>query len=122
MKKILSILMSFCIVFSLISCAKQNIPENNKTNEKLISKENLEKIYNELPENIKKEIDFNYDNIDVSNVILEKDMGFISDNTYLGKEVYKVNFVIRDKNIQPNERIVFVTTEEFNYIGEGYID
>ena len=49
-------------------------------------------------------------------------MGNILDKTYINKEVLRLNFIIRNKNIQPNNRIAFATIEDFKYIGDGYVD
>lgn len=122
MKKIISVFALFTIVFSLVSCTKEKPSEYTPNKAQLITIENAENIYNQLPEEIKKEIDFDYENIDIDKVVLKEEMGNILDKTYINKEVLRLNFIIRNKNIQPNNRIVFATIEDFKYIGDGYVD
>ena len=122
MKKIMSIFILFSIVFTLVSCTKEKSSEYTPNKVPLITKENAEKIYNQLPEEIKKEIDFDYENIDIDKVVLKEEMGDISDKTYINKEVLRLNFIVKNKNTLPNNRIAFATIEYFRYIGYGYVD
>ena len=122
MKKIISVFALFTIVFALVSCTKEKPSEYTPNKAQLITVENAENIYNQLPEEIKKEIDFDYENINIDKVVLKEEMGNILDKTYINKEVLKLNFIIRNKNIQPNNRIAFATIEDFKYIGDGYVD
>lgn len=49
-------------------------------------------------------------------------MGNISDKSYIEKEVYVINFTIKDKNTKPNNRIVYATLDENKVIGYGYVE
>ena len=122
MKRIMSVLVLFSILFTLVSCAKEKASEYTPNKAPLITKENIEKIYNQLPEEMKKEIDFDYENIEVDSVLLKETMGNISDKTYIDKEVLRLNFIVKDKKTIPNNRIAFATIEDFSFIGYGYVD
>lgn len=122
MKKIISVFALFTIVFTLVSCTKEKASEYTSNKTQLITIENAENIYNQLPEEIKKEIDFDYETIDIDKIVLKEEMGNILDKTYINKEVLRLNFIIRNKTIQPNNRIAFATIEDFKYIGDGYVD
>jgi len=49
-------------------------------------------------------------------------MGAITDKHYIGKEVYEIEFTIKDKSVRPINRIVFAATENYKIIGYGYVE
>ncbi|MGT2615053.1 hypothetical protein [Clostridium perfringens] len=127
MKKIISFLILCVISVGLIGCSKDNKtvdnPLSNKQVEKQVTYNEIAKtVYNQLPKEQKEEINLDYKQIDIYKTILKENMGNISDKSYIEKEVYVINFTIKDKNTKPNNRIVYATLDENKVIGYGYVE
>ena len=125
--KIISFLILCIISVALIGCSKENKTVDNSLSNKQVEKqvtsnEIAEIVYNQLPKEKKEEINFDYEQIDIDKIILKDNMGNISDKSYIEKEVYIINFTIKDTNTKPNNRIVFATLDEYKVIGYGYVD
>jgi hypothetical protein len=83
-----------------------------------------EVIWNQLSSEDKERIAGSWEEAEVSTITLKEHMmDFTEDTlTYTGKEVYLINFPTSDKNVSPNNIIVYADIETFDYIGHGFID
>ena len=127
MKKIISFLILCVISVGLIGCSKDNktvdnLLSNKQVEKQVIYNEIAKTVYNQLPKEQKEEINLDYKQIDIDKTILKENMGNISDKSYIEKEVYVINFTIKDKNTKPNNRIVYATLDENKVIGYGYVE
>ena len=86
------------------------------------SNEIIQIVYNQLPEERKEAVNFNLKEIKINKIILIDRMGAITDKHYIGKEVYEIEFTIKDKSVRPINRIVFAATENYKIIGYGYVE
>ena len=127
MKKIISFLILCVISVGLIGCSKDNktvdnLLSNKQVEKQVIYNEIAKTVYNQLPKEQKEEINLDYKQIDIDKTILKENMGNISDKSYIEKEVYVINFTIKDKNTKPNNRIVYATLDENKVIGYRYVE
>ena len=92
------------------------------TNENVtIDDDNIrEAIFNNLSDKEKKRVK-DYKSATIYKEVLEKGMGVINDESYIGKEVYAADFETTALRV-PNNISVFATMDKFKIIGYGYID
>lgn len=57
----------------------------------------------------------------ISKIVLKESFGNIIDKSYIGKEVYLVNFPIKT-NSKPNNIVVYIGEDNYKLIGYGYVD
>ena len=127
MKKVIYFLILCIISVGVIGCSKQNRAVNNslpnvQVKKQATSNEIIQIVYNQLPKKLKETIDFDLKEIKINKVILKSGMGKIDDKSYIGKEIYDIEFTIKDKYVRPNNRIVFATLNDYQIIGYGYVD
>jgi len=127
MKKIISFSILCAISVGLIGCSEDNQTVNNSLQNEQVKKqatsnEIIEIVYNQLPKELKETINFDLKEIKINKITLKDSMGSIVDTSYIGKEVYDIEFTINDKTVLPNNRIVFATLEEYKIIGYGFVD
>lgn len=117
MKKVISFLVLALISIYLVTCSKgnQQIKKEATTNEI------IEIVYNQLPKELKDTIDFDLEKIKIDKYILKDGTGVIYDKSYIGKEVYDIEFIIKDKSVMPENRIVIATLDDYKVIGYGYV-
>ncbi|MPM94184.1 hypothetical protein SDC9_141329 [bioreactor metagenome] len=58
----------------------------------------------------------------VRKVTLSPSMGDISDEAYIGKEIYVVSFTTKEDNPTRNTVGLFASIEDYKVIGTGYVD
>lgn len=54
-------------------------------------------------------------------ITLKEGMGIISDKSYIGKEVYLIDFQIKTKTL-PNNMIVYLSIDNYKLLGYGIVD
>lgn len=127
MKKVISFLILCIISVGLIGCSEDNKTVNNslpneQVKKQVTSNEIIEIIYDQLPKERKEAINFDLKEIKINKIILTDRMGAITDKHYIEKEVYEIEFTIKDKSVRPINRIVFATLENYKIIGYGYVE
>lgn len=126
MKKMVSILILCVVSLSLIGCSEKYKMEGNISSESQIEKQEsndiVKIVYNQLNKEMKEEINIVNGKTKINKIVLEEDMGDIFDESFIGKEVYIVEFTIKDEKVVPNNRIVYVTPDEYKVIGYGLVD
>lgn len=78
-------------------------------------------VYEQLTDVEKAMLKDNGKDAQVYKIILRKDLGRINDESYIGKEVYLIDFPGEGLSI-PNNKIVFASMEEYKILGYGYVD
>lgn len=123
MKKIISFLILCIVSVGLIGCSEDNQTVNDSLqNKEVTNNEIIEIVYNKLPKELKETINFDLKEIKINKLILNEGIGNITDTSYIGKEVYDIEFTIKNTSTLPNNRIVFATLEDYKLIGYGYIE
>lgn len=128
MKKVICFLILCIISFGFGGCSKAKQTENNslQTNQvkkQLTSNEIIEIVYNQLPKEQKEDIDFDLKEAKINKIILKDSMGGGTYfKSYIGKEVYEIEFKRKAKNVQPDNKTVFASIEDYKLIGYGYVD
>lgn len=117
MKKVISFLILAIISANLVGCYK----DNQQVKKEATPNEIIEIIYNQLSKEEKETIDFDLEKTKINKSILKEGIGDIYDKSYIGKEVYNIEFTLKAKNVKPNNRIVFATLGDYKVIGYGYV-
>lgn len=126
MKKITLLITSLLLIlvlFTVCSSSKEKINVNSeeKISIKVQGKDVREMAFNQLTQNDKKRISGNWKDGKLSKVTLKEGMGSISDKSYIGKEVYLIDFPTKSIS-KPNNMIVYLGTDSSKLIGYGYVD
>lgn len=61
-------------------------------------------------------------NSTISIIILTNEVAKVTNENYIGEEVYIIEFMNKDKNTLPNNKILFVSKDSCEVVGCGYID
>ena len=128
MKKAICFLILCIISFSFGGCLRAKETENNllskeQLKKQLTSNEIIEIVYNQLPKEQKEDIDSDLKEAKISKIILRDSMGGGTYfKFYIGKEVYDIEFKRKAKNVQPDNKTVFASIEDYKLIGYGYVD
>lgn len=96
--------------------------ENQQVKKEVTSNEIIEVVYNQLSKEEKETIDFDLDKTKINKYILKDGSSTIYDDSYIGKEVYDIEFTIKEKGVMPNNRIVFASLDDYKIIGYGIVD
>lgn len=82
----------------------------------------ISKVQTQLKDSDFKSIECNSTTCNVHTIVLKEGMGILSDNSYLGKEVYLVEFIDYESKSILNNLIIYVSIDNEEIIGYGYID
>jgi hypothetical protein len=66
-------------------------------------------------------INSNWRDAKLSTISLSEPMGIINDKSYIGKEVYLVDFPTKSKS-KPNNMVLYISKDTHKLIGVGYVD
>ncbi len=115
------------IAVMLIGCSKARATTDIVTSESSSSKvisdtEIIEVVYNQLSQEDKDSLDYDLNNIKVLKKTLTKGVSTVTDKSYLGKEVYFIDFKKSDNKIVPDNFIAIATVEDYTLIGYGLVD
>lgn len=125
MKKIVLIILLFFSVGLLPACSSHkelNTIDNKEPVSINVEKQDArEMAYNQLDSNYKEIIAGSWQDSKLSTVTLREGMGIISSKSYIGKEVYLVDFQTNSKS-KPNNIIVYLDMDNCKLIGYGYVD
>ncbi len=80
-----------------------------------------EMAYHELSSKDKERIAGTWKDSKFSKITLREGMGNISDKSYIGKEVYLIDFPTKSKS-KPNNIIVYIAMDSYKLLGYGYLD
>jgi hypothetical protein len=120
----LIILSSILLSFVLSGCQQQASKEQNvkETNSNEIQSLDLrEVVWNQLTDKDKKHIKGTWKDATFRKIILKETMGNIKDKSFIGKEVYIVEYPSND-NPTLGGVVVYADLKSFKLIGYGYRD
>lgn len=126
MKKINSLIISLVLSLGLVT-ACSNTKEANTISNKApvgttVKEQNIrEEAFNQLISKDKERIDGTWKDSKLSKITLKEGMGNITDKSYIGKEVYLIDFPTQSKS-EPNNMIVYLSIDSKKLLGYGYID
>ncbi|MEY8345762.1 hypothetical protein [Niallia circulans] len=133
MKKTVLFIISTCHLFGLFACSNQNkqaddhddqkiVSNNEQVNEKKNKKDVRQVVWEQLSLEQKELIDCTWKNGKVSKITLNDNMMTqVEAKSYVGKEVYLIDFPTKNKSI-PNNIIIYADLITFDYIGNGLVD
>ncbi|WP_160680570.1 hypothetical protein [Clostridium sp. C8-1-8] len=125
MKKITLFIISLTLSLGLITgCSYTKTKVVTKSEPVNTSKQEQdirEKAYNQLSTKDKERIAGTWKDGKLSKVVLKEGMGNLKDKSYIGKEVYSIDFPTKS-NAMPNNMIVFFSTDNIKFIGYGLVD
>lgn len=94
--------------------------QESKTNQSNLKQKIRETVFSELTSQEKQSISGLLQNSEISKITLEEGMGNINDKSYIGKEVYIIDFPTKSE-IKPNYITVFVDINNYKIIGYGFV-
>ena len=125
MKKIILLIISSVLSLLLFTACSITKEPDTKTNNEPISTTSKEQdireiAFNQLTVNDKDRISGAWNDSKLSKITLKEGMGNINDKSYIGKEVYLIDFATKD-TIMPNNMIVYLTKDSKKLLGYGYV-
>lgn len=130
MKKTVLFIISTCHLLGLFACSNQNkqaddqkiVSINEQVNEEKNKKDVRQVVWEQLSLEQKELIDCTWKNGKVSKITLNDNMMTqVEAKSYVGKEVYLIDFPTKNKSI-PNNIIIYADLITFDYIGNGLVD
>lgn len=115
MKRLGTFFIILTLLFVSSGCSSQKEQGN------AIVKDVREDVWNQLDSATKEQIKGTWKEGTVTKEILSEKMGDISDKTYIGKEIYVVDFPTLSLAL-PNNRIFFASIDSHKIIGLGLVD
>lgn len=129
MKKLGVIFITFILAVVVLGCSSQkdeedqtstsNVAQDEQKN--VVESDVREDVWNQLDDATKEQIKGTWEEGTVTKTILAEKMGIITDKTFIGKEVYAVDFITKSLAI-PNNRIYFASKDNHKIIGRGLVD
>lgn len=80
-----------------------------------------ETVFNELTSQERQSVSGLWQDSEISKITLEDGMGIINDKSYVGKQVYLIDFPTKNE-IKPNIITVFADMDNYKIIGYGFVD
>ena len=122
-----------CIIFC--ACTNQGKLSSDNTNNSVVTTSNQESenpasdekqdireiAYNQLTHDDKQRISGTWENSTLTTIILKEGMGTNVTYSFVGKEVYIIDFPTKDISV-PNNMIVYVKMDTYKLIGYGIVD
>lgn len=122
MKKVITFLVLGVISLGLVGCDQNSTTANNTISNEIEEKtktsdEIIEFVYNQLYRDLQDSISFDLKKSNINKNILDDGVGEILDKSYVGKEVYSIEFPKKDKRAEPMGKVVYASIEDKKVIG-----
>jgi hypothetical protein len=131
MKKSGIVFATLVLAFVLSGCSTQkesnNVKEIPKSDVTLQEQSNITKrdvrevVWDQLTSKDKERVEGNWQASKSNKMILTESMGIINDKSYIGKEVYLVDFQTKSISI-PNNMIVYASLYDYKIVGYGIVE
>lgn len=126
MRKTTLLIISLFLYLGLItgcSTAKEmkNITNTGQTNTTVKEQDIREIAYNQLNSKDKERIKGTWKDSKLTKITLKEGMGNIIDKSYMGKEVYLVDFPTKGGGVQSN-MVVYLSIDSNKLLGYGFVD
>jgi hypothetical protein len=122
-KKVNIVILFAVMVFGLMACINQksNVHASSKVANNTVEKDIREIVWEQLKPSQKELIKGTWSDAKITKIFLKSSMGKIDDVSYIGKEVYLVDFSIKTNHI-PNNMIIYADKKSGKIVGYGYVD
>lgn len=117
MKKIILFIFSTIILIGLFTACSNPKKSNNIT---VKEQDTREVIFNNLNSRDKSLVKGTWKNSTLRKITLTSNMGNVIDKTYIGKEVYLIDFPTEGSSL--NNMLVYASLDNYKVIGYGYVD
>lgn len=123
MKKIILIIFSLVLFIGLLACSNQKESNSIKESNNVTVKEQdvREVIWYQLTSKDKERIKGTWQDSELRKITLNENMGIINYKSYIGKEVYLIDFPTKNISM-PNNMIVYASLDDYKLIGYGFVE
>lgn len=121
-KRLVAILVLGVISAGLVGCTENSTTGNNTISNEIEKKtktsdEIIEFVYNQLYRDLQDSIDFDLKETNINKTNLDDGVGEILDRSYVGKEVYSIEFPKKDKKAEPMGKVVYASVNDKKVVG-----
>lgn len=116
MKQFNILILLAVLTFGLMACTNQKSNSNSTVN-----KDVREKVLEQLKPSEKELIKGTWSDAKTTKIVLKSSMGKINDKSFIGKEVYLVDFLTK-RNGVPNNMVIYADKDSGKIVGYGYVD
>lgn len=122
MKKNSFLLLFAFLLLGVMACTNQkSMVDIKQGNGSTIKKDVRESVWDQLKKSEKENIKGSWSDATVRKITLESFMGTIEDTSFIGKEVYLIDFQLKRSGV-PNNMVVYADMERGKIIGYGAVD
>jgi hypothetical protein len=119
---IISLVLSLGLFTACSSPEEANIVINKEPISTTVKEQDIKELaYNQLTSEDKKRVSETWKDSKLSKITLHERMGRINNISYIGKEVYLIDFPTKG-NSMPSNMIVYLAIDNNKLIGYGYVD
>lgn len=121
-KKLSAFLVLGVISVCLVGCTQNSTTANNTISNEIKEKtktsdEIIEFVYNQLYRDLQDSIGVNLKEANINKTILDNESDEILDNSYIGKEVYSIEFPKKDKRAESMGKVVYASVNDKKVVG-----
>ncbi len=119
---IVSLVISLVLITGCSAVKNTNVISNKEQANFTVKEQDIRELaYNQLTSGNKERIAGTWKDSKLSKITLREGMGNITDKSYLGKEVYLVDFPTESNSI-PNNMIVYLSIDSNKLLGYGFVE
>lgn len=119
---IISLVLSLGLFTACSSLEEANIVINKEPISTIVKEQDIKELaYNQLTSEDKERVSETWKDSKLSKITLHERMGRINNISYIGKEVYLIDFPTKS-NSMPSNMIVYLAIDNNKLIGYGYVD
>lgn len=119
---IVSLVISLVLITGCSAVKNENVISNKEQANFTVKEQDIRELaYNQLTSGDKERIARTWKDSKLSKITLREGMGNITDKSYMGKEVYLVDFPTESNSI-PNNIIVYLSIDSNKLLGYGFVE
>lgn len=119
---IVSLVISLVLITGCSAVKNTNVISNKEQANFTVKEQDIRELaYNQLTSGNKERIAGTWKDSKLSKITLREGMGNITDKSYMGKEVYLVDFPTESNSI-PNNMIVYLSIDSNKLLGYGFVE
>ncbi|SHI99705.1 hypothetical protein SAMN05444401_2029 [Clostridium amylolyticum] len=119
---IVSLVISLVLITGCSAVKNTNVISNKEQANFTVKEQDIRELaYNQLTSGDKERIARTWKDSKLSKITLREGMGNITDKSYMGKEVYLVDFPTESNSI-PNNMIVYLSIDSNKLLGYGFVE
>lgn len=123
MKKFNFLILLAILSFGLLACTNQKSDFNKTSQESnsTVKKDVREMVWEQLKPSEKERIKGTWSDAKTTKIYLKSSMREINDTSFIGKEVYLVDFPTKSSGV-PNNMVIYADKDSGKIVGYGYTD